>query len=224
MLTLLDPICHFDKEKIEKISAFSLKNGGGIGWCYHFDYFFTSTCFAYVHPLLSKNPKILDVGCGPGAIHGYLESKYNVSIIGIDMAYWEKSYIDVKGDIGSEDFRKENGFLDNSFDLIISVSALEHTEKKNHKRTINVCKNLLKKGGYLIITSSLSNEKNNLFDQQWNLSIEEIEEMYEEKLQGNFNDVMTRWKNHKYTVERSIERYGKETFPFLNFGFFYKKD
>ena len=78
--------------------------------------------------ILKQGMRVIDIGCGPGAIHGYLESKYNIEIIGIDINKWEKDYVDIVGSFVDEDVRAKNGLGPNSMDLIISTSAFEHKQ------------------------------------------------------------------------------------------------
>ncbi len=75
-------------------------------------------------PLLKDSKNILDVGCGDGKIDSYiLEQDKNVTIRGIDVLVRPDTYIDVMEYDG-----KTIPYKDNSFDTIMIVDVLHHTD------------------------------------------------------------------------------------------------
>ena len=48
--------------------------------------------------IIKKGMFVIDIGSGPGALHGYLENKYSVNILGIDRDKWKEDYVDIEGD------------------------------------------------------------------------------------------------------------------------------
>lgn len=75
-------------------------------------------------PLLKGAKNVLDVGCGDGKIDSYiLEQNKNVTIRGIDVLVRPDTYIDVKEYDG-----KTIPYKDNSFDTVMIIDVLHHTD------------------------------------------------------------------------------------------------
>lgn len=75
-------------------------------------------------PLLKHSKNILDVGCGDGKIDNYLLTQNSsISIQGIDVLVRSDTYIDVKEYDG-----KTIPYDDNSFDTVIVIDVLHHTD------------------------------------------------------------------------------------------------
>lgn len=205
---VIDPIA-FNQGVLADIHQYSLLPDKRIGWNYCMDYtWLFMRCANYLKP----DMVIIDIGCGPGAIHGYLEHKYGVNIIGIDLNIWEKDYVDIVGDFSDSQFRKEHGFNEESIDCIISTSAFEHNKPKRHHRLVNICMECLKPGGRLITTFAATKNKTRYFkkSQQWNLSAKDIKKIYGENI-INFNeydDIWQRWHNHSSISNDYKKRYG----------------
>ncbi len=124
-------------------------------------------------------PMSLDVGCGPGAIHGFLERTHGLSIVGIDRRRWDRDYVDFVGDVTDADFRRKTGLKDGSFDMVISASAFEHNAPDQHRRVVEDCYRLLKPGGHLVATIATSGKyRTTHLHDQWNLSRPRIEAYY----------------------------------------------
>ncbi len=216
MLEILDPQntdpVAYDKGVLKKIKEFSLLPGNRIGWNYCMDYVWLAM---RVEGKIRKGMKIVDIGAGPGAIHGYLENKYKVKILGIDMQRWSKDYVDVVGDFSDARIRGKAGIEDNSLDLIISTSSFEHNRPRDHKRLVDVCMRTLKLGGSLVTTFSVSPTNKTTFykpSTQWNLSRIEVEKIYNDKFRTfNYGEVWGRWRNHREIPDAFLKRYGEMT-------------
>lgn len=84
--------------------------------------------------------KILDAGCGDGALVNLLSSKENISAQGIDINH----------DI---DFEKDKfPFKDNEFDVVIMYSVLEHLFDPGN--ILKEIRRITKPGGFLVIITS----------------------------------------------------------------------
>ena len=162
---------------LDKIREYSLLENKRIGWNYPLDYLYIHLNF---DPSYLLNEKVLDIGCGPGAIHGWLESIYNIDIIGLDLNRWEKDYVDVVGDFNSTKLHKQQGWEKNSFDIIFSGSSLEHQTPWMHYRSVKLALNLLRPGGLLISTVAASENRTNKYQKpyQYNLSKKALEKVY----------------------------------------------
>ncbi len=200
MLELLDPKhidpIAYEQGLIQEIRNFSLLPERRIGWHYVLDYTWIAHRFAQVY---KPGMKVIDIGCGPGAVHGYLESKFDLDIVGIDMQRWEKDYVDLVGDFAHESFRQQHGFGPASVDLIISSSAFEHNPPENHERLVDICMQCLRPGGYLLTTFAAAPAQTWFFKptHQWNLSRNEIEAMYGLAFsEFDYAGVLSRWANH----------------------------
>ena len=96
----------------------------------------------------NKSLKILDAGCGPGAMLPTL-SKYG-DVIGVDMSedalkYAKKRGKVLKGNI--MDLKFKNG----TFDLVVCMDVLYHTWVSDESKALNEFRRVLKKGGILLI-------------------------------------------------------------------------
>ena len=203
----IDPIA-YGSGLLEKIRQFSLLPNKRMGWNYCLDYtWIAMRCKELIKPGL----RILDIGCGPGAIHGYLENEHNVDIIGIDLHRWGDDYVDIVGDFTDENLRKKHGLNANTLDLIISSSAFEHNTPDAHKHLVDVCLKSLKPGGHLITTFAVAEVRGyEKTAEQWNLAQGELEAIYGLKFNSfNYNEVWNRWRCHREIPNNYQTRYGK---------------
>jgi ubiquinone/menaquinone biosynthesis C-methylase UbiE len=122
---------------------------------------------------LPRDIKILDSGCWGLNTAKLLKHKGFNNIIGIDLYEQEDHLKDdliknkelgialVKGDTESTNFQ------DNAFDLIVSISVIEHGI--NFKRFLSESKRILKSGGYLFVTCDYWEDKIITNDFNWNI-------------------------------------------------------
>jgi cyclopropane fatty-acyl-phospholipid synthase-like methyltransferase len=211
------------EQDLPAIRKFSLLENERIGWNYPLDYTFTAECFEKINQIkpITADTKILDVGCGPGAIHGYLENKYGVDIVGLDIHKWSQDYVDYTGDFLNPKIQEKLG----KFDIIFSVSAFEHQPIESHEKCIKQCFKSLNKGGFVITTGSVAKKRNN-DKTQFNLSQNDLERIYQDKFESfEYDKILDNWENYSLITESFQERYGvkKVKFTFLVFGYFKQK-
>lgn len=157
-----------------------------------------------------KKLKILDIGCGPGAVHGYLESKFNVDIIGIDLHRWENDYVDIVGDFCSKKLREKYNLTD--IDIIISSSAFEHNRPSSHVKVLKNCFDALDKTkGFLITTSAVTNLSTHHYksSSQWNLSFGDVKRVYGAYPHNSklYSDIFERWSKTEIIVNGYLDRF-----------------
>jgi len=108
---------------------------------------------------LPESARILEVGCGDGALSGVLCSKLGLSVSGVDtsekgLAFARRMFSE-RGLAG--DFRHVTGygtgFPDSSFDLIICSDVIEHVDDPS--RMLAEIRRILVPGGRLIITTPI---------------------------------------------------------------------
>jgi len=223
MIELLDPInidsFAYDGGHLNRIRQFSLLPNHRIGWNYCMDYSWIAMKCSNIE--MKSCMRIIDIGCGPGAIHGYLEDTYGLEIIGIDLHRWEKDYVDIMGDFTDSQSWNKHGFKSNSVDIILSTSAFEHNCPPDHKRLVEICMNSLRPGGHLLATFAVAPATIET-PGQWNLSREHAEEFYGERFYCfDYQGCWQRWKEHREIPSGYRERYGKwsaDDPPFLSAG------
>jgi ubiquinone/menaquinone biosynthesis C-methylase UbiE len=119
--------------------------------------------YQFVFSEIDNNKKILDAGCGITFFPFFLNDKF--SDINLDLLDYSKSaekfYKDSKfkfinNDLNSIDIKDE------SYDLIYSISTLEHIETYSH--VIRELIRILKPGGKLIITFDVSFSQHDLIN------------------------------------------------------------
>ena len=209
------------ESRLSKIKEFSLLENNRIGWNYPLDYLFVDNHF---DNRVIKNNLILDIGCGPGAIHGYLEEKYNISIIGIDQKRWNQDYVDIVGNFNDKSLHLKNSWLPNTFDIIFSASSLEHQSPFQHYKSFRNALNLLRPGGLFISTISASNGRTFRMKNpnQYNLSKITLEKIYKSKF-GEFelNKISKQYSQIDQITSAYEKRFNTKTpdiFPYVSVG------
>lgn len=93
--------------------------------------------------------KVLDVGCGSGAVLSYLKNK-GYQVEGIDSNVEALRFCENKGLIVKQSPGSSIPFSDGAFDVVVALDVLEHIE--DDKAAAVEMKRVLKKGGFLIST------------------------------------------------------------------------
>jgi len=126
---------------------------------------------------LPANARILEVGCGDGALLGVLFIELGVSVCGVDtnevgLAQARKMFAD-KRLVGS--FQHTTGYNtklpDSSFDIVVCSDVIEHVDNPN--AMLVEIRRLLIPGGRLIITTPIKNREkpaDPLHVQEWFVS------------------------------------------------------
>lgn len=121
-----------------------------------FDYLFRPREVFWLNKMrslkISRDQKILEVGCGRGVTLDRISSQFKCKTYGIDIA--EEAIRDAKKEslfdhnlsVGSAD---KIPFTDNYFDVVVSFDVLEHV--KNQERVISEIVRVTKKGGKILI-------------------------------------------------------------------------
>jgi len=218
MIEILDPLKldkYINEGLLDDIKKYSLLDDNRIGWNYCFDYIWLETELEKELSKISdniQNIKIVDIGGGPGAIHGFLEAKYGIDIINVDMARWDEDYVDLVGDFNNHAFRESNNLT--NIDFIISTSAFEHNKPSNHAILVKNCLESLSERGRLLTTFAIT-DKNKIQkfkkSSQWNLTSKIITEIYGEKIENfsNYGEIWKRWHSHQIISREYANRYGK---------------
>ena len=99
---------------------------------------------------LSKDSKILEIGCSGGPLISILRDEGYINVFGIDLS---ENAIEVCKERGIENTfvmdAVQMGFLDNEFDLIIASDILEHIE--DDSKALKEWNRVLKTNGRLIV-------------------------------------------------------------------------
>lgn len=115
-------------------------------------------------PKLNKDKKLIDIGCGDGALDYLIKIKKGGQIFGIDpskeaILIAENKFKKLK--IKKYKFKIGEGgnlsFTDNSFDHVICADVIEHI--KNPQKTLKEIKRVLKSGGKVIVSSVIKLSK-----------------------------------------------------------------
>lgn len=101
---------------------------------------------------LKAGMKVLDIGCGFGAMAYHLASTYNVEVLGVTLSVEQQKYaaahyqhLNLKIEV--LDYRHVQG----TFDRIYSVGMFEHVGRKNYQQYYDMCYSLLKDDGIMLI-------------------------------------------------------------------------
>ncbi|MHA1188620.1 MAG: class I SAM-dependent methyltransferase [Candidatus Heimdallarchaeota archaeon] len=93
-----------------------------------------------VYEFVSKNDKVLDLGCGIGNFTKYLKCDF---IIGVDAFDYSKQYPAVM--LKAELPHCLNIFTDKSFDVILALDLIEHLTKDDGKILLEECERISKR-------------------------------------------------------------------------------
>ena len=105
----------------------------------------------------NRDHKILDVGCGDGALTGQIYRKFRCHVFGVDPVQLAIDFATSKfASLGYRgDFKVINGysyaFSDDTFDIVICADVVEHVLEP--LTMLNEIRRVLKPGGHLIITT-----------------------------------------------------------------------
>jgi 2-polyprenyl-3-methyl-5-hydroxy-6-metoxy-1,4-benzoquinol methylase len=108
---------------------------------------------------LPRNARLLDMGCGDGALAGVLHSELGMPVAGVDTN--EKGVALAKAMFGARGFTGEfrlvggydSGFPDASFDAVVCSDVIEHVD--NPESMLREIHRLLVPGGRLVITTPI---------------------------------------------------------------------
>lgn len=108
---------------------------------------------------LSPGMKVLDIGCGWGGLAQYMAQKYGVNVVGVTISKEQAKCAQerCKGcnvEIRLQDYRD----LNETFDRIVSVGMFEHVGYKNYQIFIDMCHQLLKDDGLMLLHTIGSNQ------------------------------------------------------------------
>ncbi|MDO8619165.1 MAG: class I SAM-dependent methyltransferase [Candidatus Daviesbacteria bacterium] len=98
--------------------------------------------------LAEKNLKILDAGCGPGAMLPMLASYGDV--IGVDISDEALKYAQMRGKVKKGNIL-DLDFADETFDLVVCMDVLYHTWVEDEAKALREFNRVLKKGGILLV-------------------------------------------------------------------------
>ena len=159
--------------------------------------------YEYINPDILKytpsNKKILDVGCGTGALGEALKKKGNI-VYGIDISKKSIEIAKKRLDrVVQIDMETENKlpFKESSFDLIIFGDVLEHF--RDPLSVLNNIKDYLKKDGQIII--SLPNIAN------WEIRLKLLFGKFDYQKEGILDDTHVRFFTLK-TAKELIKKAG----------------
>lgn len=191
-----------------------------LGWNYVLDHTWLSQKFNKFINIKGKNLVILDVGCGASPFHNYLESKYDVDILGIDRPTGYCNQAVLRNVDYFVYFLQFDALEENSVDLIFWLSAIEHNEIDIIKRLYLKSMELLKRNGLLLITFPIS-EKTHWFkpSQQTNLSIADSKAIFDEQeVKGDFGQIKTKYQRNILRLnEKYRQRYHNVFTRWINF-------
>lgn len=109
-----------------------------------------------------KAKKYLDIGCGEGVFQSMMYSKLGLNVDGCDLniKYLEKN--DAPGNLYYYDIFDNSRKFKSRYDFIFILDVLEHV--KNDLQFIQCAKNMLKKGGYILINVPAFNSLYSKYD------------------------------------------------------------
>jgi cyclopropane-fatty-acyl-phospholipid synthase len=109
--------------------------------------------------LLKPGMRLLDIGCGWGAMAKYAAQHYGVSVVGITISeqqaqYAQKNCQDLPVEIRLQDYRD----LHEPFDRIVSLGMLEHVGFHNYRAYMQMANRCLTDNGLFLLHTIGSNQ------------------------------------------------------------------
>ena len=123
------------------------------------------------HFSLTKDSSVLDVGCGKGfMLHDLTEAIPGINVEGIDISSYaiDNSIEKLTPYMQVADARNLP-FLDNSFDVVISINTLHNLVKEDFKIAINEIERV-SRGKSFITVDAYNNEDERIAMEAWNLT------------------------------------------------------
>ncbi len=107
---------------------------------------------------LKPGMRLLDIGCGWGALAKYAAEEYQAEVVGITISHQQYEYAkeNCKGlpvEILFQDYRELSG----KFDRIASLGMFEHVGHLNYRNYMRIVKNLLREDGIFLLHTIGSN-------------------------------------------------------------------
>ena len=108
--------------------------------------------FIYIKNKIHKSKLHLDIGCGPGTFLGILKKKaIGVDIDSNQINYAKKIYLSRK--LTFLTYKNRLPLKSQSVDSISLIELIEHINEKDLSTLINECKRVLKKNGYIVLST-----------------------------------------------------------------------
>lgn len=111
--------------------------------------------------MLKPGMRLLDIGCGFGALSKYAAEHYDVKVVGVTISkeqceYAKKNCAGLPVEIRFQDYRD----IREQFDRVVSIGMFEHVGQLNYLTYMQVVKRCLKDGGLFLLHSIGSNMSN----------------------------------------------------------------
>lgn len=182
------------------------------GWNYMLDHVWLINQFnQYFEAKEQQYLTCLDIGCGNSKFHNFLEDHFQFSMIGIDRAdgYCHQKVqknVDYTGD-----FQNCQLFQDNSVDIILWLSSIEHNKPSTIKLLYEKSMNLLKPNGLLLATIAVS-RVTQWFEQaqQTNINLGSVQNIFGNyEVIGDYDKAHEQYqKDHLFLRQRYDNRFG----------------
>ena|SRR5579872_4433152 len=117
--------------------------------------------------MLKPGMRILDIGCGFGALAKYAAEKYNVNVVGITISkeqyeYAQKNCENLPIEIRFQDYRDVN----EKFDRVVSLGMFEHVGQKNYRTYMKIVHQCLNNDGIFLL-HTIGNNTSNISGDEW---------------------------------------------------------
>lgn len=145
----------------------------------------------------NKPLKLLEIGCGPGALAGALHRWYpnaEITAIDRDSDLIEFASVHEKGITFTEGDATDLSFADETFDVVISNTVCEHIDPE---KFFGEQKRVLKKGGVCLVLSSRRGI-NTVIEPE----ISEFEQGFWEKVE-KYDDTLSKYRVGEYAMSES---------------------